>query len=202
MMGGVSHDIDNDKRALRADLRERRQVLSEAQRDAAAEGVRTQLDALVDGLGARSISCFLSTSTEPGTREFVASAVGRGIRVLLPVTRADGLLDWVVATEEGDVAEGLFGLPEPVGELLGPIAVNDVDLMIIPAAAIDRSGMRLGWGRGYFDKTIGSMQRCPPVYAVVFDSEILDEVPRDVHDQPVSGAVTPARTVTFAPTRR
>ncbi len=59
----------------------------------------------------------------------------RGIRVLLPVTRADGLLDWSVATPGGDIAEGLFGLPEPVGELLGPIAVNDVDLMVIPAAA-------------------------------------------------------------------
>jgi 5-formyltetrahydrofolate cyclo-ligase len=41
------------------------------------------------------------------------------------------------------------------------------------------------------------MQKCPPAYAVVFDSEILDEVPRDVHDQPVTGAVTPERTVVF-----
>ncbi len=53
----------------------------------------------------------------------------------------------------------------------GLIAVNDVDLMIIPAAAVDRTGMRMGWGRGYFDKTIGSMENCPPVYAVIFDSE-------------------------------
>jgi 5-formyltetrahydrofolate cyclo-ligase len=82
-----------------------------------------------------------------------------------------------------------------VGELLGPIAVNDVDLMIIPAAAVDRRGMRLGWGRGYFDKTIGSMEKCPPVYAVVFDDELIDDVPRDKHDQPVSGVVTPTRTV-------
>ncbi|MGC5171676.1 5-formyltetrahydrofolate cyclo-ligase [Micromonospora sp. DT81.3] len=198
----MPHDVDHEKRALRAELRERRQLLSDAQRDAAAAGVRAQLDALVDARGARSVSCFLSTTTEPGTREFVEAAVRRGIRVLLPITRADGLLDWSVATPGGDIAEGLFGLPEPVGELLGPIAVNDVDLMIIPAAAIDRSGMRLGWGRGYFDKTIGSMERCPPVYAVIFDSEMLDRVPRDVHDQPVTGVVTPTQTITLAPTRR
>src|SRR5918995_1555428 len=198
----MPHDVDHEKRALRAELRERRQLLSDAQRDAAAAGVRAQLDALVDARGARSVSCFLSTTTEPGTREFVEAAVRRGIRVLLPVTRADGLLDWSVAQPGGDIAEGLFGLPEPVGELLGPIAVNDVDLMIIPAAAIDRSGMRLGWGRGYFDKTIGSMERCPPVYAVIFDSELLDRVPRDVHDQPVTGVVTPTQTLTLARTRR
>jgi 5-formyltetrahydrofolate cyclo-ligase len=86
--------------------------------------------------------------------------------------------------------------------VLSPLAVNDVDLLVIPAAAVDRSGMRLGWGRGYFDKTIGSMERCPPVYAVIFDSELLDEVPSEVHDQPVDGVVTPTRTVTLAPRRR
>ncbi|MBN9182715.1 MAG: 5-formyltetrahydrofolate cyclo-ligase [Microbacterium sp.] len=198
----MSNEIDDEKRALRADLRERRQLLSQSVREAAEHGVREQLDALVDRVGARSVSCFLSTTTEPGTREFVDEAVRRGIRVPLPVTRDDGLLDWSVAEPDGDIAEGLFGLPEPVGELLGPIAVNDVDLLIIPAAAVDVSGMRLGWGRGFFDKTIGSMERCPPVYAVIYDTEFLDEVPRDVHDQPVSGIVTPTRTLAIAPTRR
>jgi 5-formyltetrahydrofolate cyclo-ligase len=198
----MSDAIADAKRALRAELRERRQLLTPQAREVAAAGIHAQLDALVENLGARSISCFLSTTTEPGTREFVAGAVGRGIRVLLPVTRADGLLDWSVATPELDITEGMFGLPEPVGELLGPIAVNDVDLLVIPAAAVDRTGMRLGWGRGYFDKTIGSMERCPPVYAVVFDSEVLDEVPSDLHDQPVSGVVTPTQTIVLAPVRR
>lgn len=194
--------IDDAKRALRAELRERRQQHSDAVRAAAAAGVKTQLDALVERLGARSISCYLSTPTEPGTHAFITDAVGRGIRVLLPITRRDGLLDWAVADPDGDIADGLFGTPEPVGGVLSPLAVNDVDLLIVPAAAVDRTGMRLGWGRGYFDKTIGSMERCPPVYAVVFDSELLDEVPSDVHDQPVTGVVTPTRTVTLAPPRR
>ncbi|MDQ1136285.1 5-formyltetrahydrofolate cyclo-ligase [Microbacterium sp. SORGH_AS 1204] len=187
--------IEQAKRALRADLRERRQTLSAHAREVAEAGVAQQLDALVERLGARSISCFLSTPTEPGTHAFVAGAVARGIRVLLPISRDDGLLDWSVATPDAEIAEGLFGMPEPVGDVLGPIAVNDVDLLIIPAAAVDRTGMRLGWGRGYYDKTLGSMEKCPPVYAVIFDSEFVDHVPRDVHDQPVTGVVTPTRTL-------
>jgi len=194
-------DVDHAKRALRAELRERRQLLSDAQREEAASGIAGQLDALVDALGARSVSCFLSTTTEPGTRAFVRAAVARGIRVLLPITRADGLLDWAVADGSDDIGVGLYGLPEPTGEVLGPIAVNDVDLMIIPAAAVDRRGTRLGWGRGYFDKTIGSMEKCPPVYAVIYDSELVDEVPRELHDQPVTGVVTPTRTVDLSPAR-
>ncbi|OAN38861.1 5-formyltetrahydrofolate cyclo-ligase [Microbacterium sp. H83] len=198
----MANDVEHEKRALRAELRERRQLLSESQREDASAAIAQRLDDLVESVGARSISCFLSTSTEPDTREFVTAAVRRGIRVLLPVTRADGLLDWAVATDDGEIAEGLFGLPEPTGEVLGPIAVNDVDLMIIPAAAVDRSGMRMGWGRGYFDKTIGSMEKCPPVYAVIYDSEVLDVLPREVHDQPVTGAVTPTQTLLLSPTRR
>ncbi|MFS0854612.1 5-formyltetrahydrofolate cyclo-ligase [Microbacterium sp. 179-I 3D4 NHS] len=198
----MSSDIEHAKRALRAELRERRGLLSDAQRETAAAAIGERLDELVDRLGARSISCFLSTTTEPGTREFVARAVRRGIRVLLPVTRSDGLLDWAVATDDGEVGEGLHGLPEPTGEVLGPIAVNDVDLMIVPAAAVDLTGMRMGWGRGYFDKTIGSMEKCPPVYAVIYDSEIVDSLPREVHDQPVDGIVTPSQTLTLSPERR
>lgn len=198
----MSHDVEHAKRALRADLRERRQMRSEGQREAAASAIHARLDDLIDTLGARSVSCYLSTSTEPGTRAFVSSAVRRGIRVLLPVTRADGLLDWAVAIDDDALSEGLFGLPEPTGEVLGPIAVNDVDLMIVPAAAVDRTGMRMGWGRGYFDKTLGSMQKCPPVYAVIYDSEILDSLPREVHDQPVNGVVTPSQTLILSPTRR
>lgn len=190
-------EIAREKRALRAELRERRSQLTDAQRAAAGEGITEQLRALVDRFGATSISCFLSSSTEPSTRDFVREAHERGIRVLLPIARNDGLLDWSVASSEGDETEGLFGMPEPVGELLGPIAVNDVDLMIVPAAAIDHHGVRLGWGRGYFDKTIGSMEGCPPVYAVVFDSEYVETLPSDLHDQPVSGVVTPTKTLTF-----
>jgi 5-formyltetrahydrofolate cyclo-ligase len=193
----MSKAIDQAKRSLRAELRERRVHLSEAQREAAATAIAERLDALIADHGATSISCYLSTVTEPGTREFVTAAVKRGIRVLLPITREDGLLDWAVSDDTDETVEGLFGVPEPLGEMLGPIAVGDVDLMFIPAAAISRSGMRLGWGRGYFDKTLGSMQQRPPVYAIVYDTELMDNVPHDSYDQAVDGVVTPSQTITF-----
>src|SRR3546814_1990115 len=111
-------------------------MMSDAAREHAGDGIRAQLDDLVERVGARSVSCYLSTPTEPGTRGFVDAAVRRGIRVLLPITRTDGLLDWSVAVPGGDVTEGILGMPEPVGEVLGPIAVDEVDLLIVPAAAV------------------------------------------------------------------
>lgn len=193
----MTESVQHEKRALRAELRERRHLLTPAQIDAAASGLAEQLDALVRRTGARSLSCYLSSPTEPSTRPFIRAAMEDGVRVLLPITREDGLLDWTVASPDGAEVASAYGVPEAVGEVLGPIAVNDVDLMIVPAAAVDRDGLRMGWGRGYYDRTLGSMERCPPVYAVIYDSEVLERVPREVHDQPVTGAVTPSRTIEF-----
>ncbi|HET6826903.1 MAG TPA: 5-formyltetrahydrofolate cyclo-ligase [Amnibacterium sp.] len=191
-------DPTHQKRALRAELRERRRIRTGPERKAATDGFTEQLTALTQRLGARSVSCYLSAPDEPSTRPFVTWAREHGIRVLFPISREDGLLDWTTATPGGEEYIGLYGMPEPVGEPLGPIAINDVDLIIVPAAAVDRGGMRLGWGRGYYDKTLGSMERCPPVYGVVFDSEFVDEVPRERHDQALDGVVTPTRTVEFS----
>ncbi|TFD53058.1 5-formyltetrahydrofolate cyclo-ligase [Cryobacterium frigoriphilum] len=192
----MDSSVGHRKRALRAELRERRQNLTSSEREAAAAGLTQNLQSIVLDLSARSISCYLSGQNEPNTRPFLNWAEAEGLRVLFPVSREDGLLDWTVG-ESQEEFEGVAGMPEAVGTLLGPIAINDVDLIIVPAAAVDATGLRMGWGRGYYDKTLGSMEKCPPVYAVVYDSEFVDEVPREVHDQPVNGLVTPTRIIAF-----
>lgn len=192
----MAADIPHEKRALRAELRERRRTSTTTEREKATAGLTSELIALVTRSGARSIACYLSAADEPNTRPFLGWAESSGIRVLFPISRQDGLLDWAVGDGHTET-QGLFGMPEPVGKLLGPIAINDVDLIIVPAACVDHRGMRMGWGRGYFDKTLGSMEKCPPVYAVVFDSEYVAHVPSEVHDQAVDGVVTPTRTITI-----
>ncbi|GLK17247.1 5-formyltetrahydrofolate cyclo-ligase [Herbiconiux flava] len=193
----MATDRSTDKRALRAELRERRRTRPAHVVDAAELGFTENLVKIATETDARVISAYLSTSFEPNTRPFINWALADGRRVLLPIARQDGLLDWAEADGETET-EGLYGLPEPAGGILGPIAINDADLIVIPASAVDGRGTRMGWGRGYFDRTLGSMENCPPVFAVVFDDEILDEVPREVHDAPVDGAVTPTRIIRFA----
>lgn len=200
----MATDPSLEKRALRAELRQKRRTTPSGEREQAAHGITEQLIALARRHGATAIAAYLSTNDEPSTRGFLAWAHAAGIRVLLPISREDGLLDWApydpasTAGPSADEELDFLGMPIPGTELLGPIAINDVSLVIIPAAAVDHDGMRMGWGRGYFDRTIGSMASRPPVYAVIFDSEFLDEVPHERHDERVDGVVTPTRTVTFA----
>jgi 5-formyltetrahydrofolate cyclo-ligase len=187
----MTDEVGNAKRALRAELRQRRRNQGDHAREQASAGLTRHLVDLASGLSVRSVSAYLSTADEPDTRPFLAWAYANDVRVLFPISRPDGLLDWAVGDGETETL-GLFDLPEPVGEVLSPMAINDVDLIIVPAASIDHTGMRMGWGRGYFDKTLGSMEKRPPVYAVVFDSEYVEQVPRERHDQPVDGVVTPS----------
>jgi len=184
------------KRALRAEVREQRRIMPAGERERANEAIGRGLIELAEGLGATSVAAYLSTPAEPSTRAFLDWALVAGVRVLLPISRADGLLDWA-PYDGADEDFDLLGMPQPTTDLLSPLAVNDVDLILVPAAAIDRTGMRMGWGRGYFDRTLGSMGRRPPVYAVVFDPEIVDSVPVEPQDEPVDGAVTPSGTVAF-----
>lgn len=190
----MSDDVSLEKRALRAELRERRRITTATGRIEADAAITGHLISLATQLKARSLSAYLSTPDEPGTRDFLAWACSHGIRVLLPVSRADGLLDWALYDGEEEFEDEL-GMPAPTSEPLSPNALDEVDLIIVPAASVDRTGMRMGWGRGYFDKTLGSMQQSPPVYAVIFDDELVDAVPRERHDQRVNGVVTPSGIV-------
>ncbi|MBK4347149.1 5-formyltetrahydrofolate cyclo-ligase [Lacisediminihabitans changchengi] len=189
-------EVSHQKRALRAELRERRRNMTATEREHATETICSHLRDLVTAYDARTISAYLSSNDEPNIRPFLNWAQEQGLRVLFPVSRDDGLLDWTIGDGETE-QEGLFGMPEPVGELLSPSALDGVDLIIVPAASVDRQGMRMGWGRGYFDRTLGSMEKCPPVYAVIFDRELVDSVPTEVHDRGVDGVVTPSAIVDF-----
>jgi 5-formyltetrahydrofolate cyclo-ligase len=193
----MTDDVSQQKRALRAELRERRRTRTSTERTADASQLTQQLETLTENLGVTYLAGYLSTPDEPPTREFLSWACQRGIRVILPISRSDGLLDWAPYDASDEMAD-MQGMPAPTSDVLSPMTINDVGLILVPAATVDRSGMRMGWGQGYFDRTLGSMESCPPVYAVLFDEELVDSVPSEVHDKRVNGVVTPSGVVRFS----
>jgi 5-formyltetrahydrofolate cyclo-ligase len=193
----MTDDVSHQKRALRAELRERRRTMTATERESASAALTQRLESLTTELGVDYIAAYLSTPNEPGTRDFLSWACRKGIRVILPISRDDGLLDWA-PYDANEEMEDVAGMPAPTSEILNPMAIDNVGLIFVPAATVDRTGMRMGWGQGYFDKTLGSMEKCPPVYAVIFDSELVDSVPSEVHDKRVDGVVTPSGVVRFS----
>jgi 5-formyltetrahydrofolate cyclo-ligase len=193
----MTDDVSSQKRALRAELRERRRTRTSTERTADTAALTGQLESLTESLGVSYLAAYLSTPNEPQTRDFLGWACRKGIRVILPISRDDGLLDWA-PYDASDETEDVAGMPAPTSEVLNPMTINDVGLILVPAATVDRTGMRMGWGQGYFDKTLGSMEKCPPVYAVIFNDELVDSVPSEVHDKRVDGVVTPGGIVRFS----
>lgn len=197
-MSGAS-DAERDaqsKRGIRKIVRASRAARDAAALAAAEAALTTRLSGLVTEHGARRVACYLPVGGEPDTRGFLAWARGAGVETILPLSHEDGQLDWAAAGN-GATAPGAFGIPEPLGERLPAGALGSVDLALIPACAVDRRGVRLGWGRGYFDRALCALDRVPPVFAVVHDDEVFDALPREPHDVPVTGAVTPSRVLLF-----
>lgn len=191
----MTADARTDKRDLRRRIRQQRAGLSAAERGSADTAIARQASALITRAGARTIACYLSAPTEPPTCALIAWASAHGVRVLLPISRPNGVLDWGEHTAHERVNE--LGVPETTSPPLGPGALGTAEIVFAPAAAADLEGHRLGWGGGYYDRALARSDSRAPVYAVLYDLDVVAHVPHEHHDVPISGAVTPTRTLSF-----
>jgi 5-formyltetrahydrofolate cyclo-ligase len=178
------------KAELRAQFLDRRRARPVPERTAAAAAVTR---GLLRGLaGVRTFAAYLPEDDEPGYGRLPAAFTQLGARVLLPVTPTDGReLAWAVDT--GRLAPGRHGLLEPLGPRLGATAVGTADVIVVPAVAVARNGIRLGRGGGYYDRALQHARPDAVVVALVFDDEFVDELPTEPHDRPVAVVVTPSR---------
>jgi 5-formyltetrahydrofolate cyclo-ligase len=183
------HHPADAKAALRDRFLAGRRNRPETERRAAAAAVTT---ALLGGLaGVRTFAAYVPEESEPGHERLPAAYTQLGARVLLPVVPPEGReLMWAVDT--GRLAPGRFGLLEPLGPRLGQTAVGTADVVVVPALAVSRHGVRLGRGGGYYDRALQHVRPGAALVAVVFDDELLDELPDEPHDQRVTAVVTPS----------
>jgi len=147
-------------------------------------------------------AAYLSFGTEPATHELVAVLAGRGVQVLVPAVTADLDLDWVRydgrSTDLGARATPV----EPAGPRLGLSAIGTADVVIVPALAVDERGMRLGRGGGSYDRALSRVGTRTSIVALLYDGEVLPDVPAEAHDRAVTIAVTPSRVWRFTPAAR
>jgi 5-formyltetrahydrofolate cyclo-ligase len=179
-----------DRKAdLRAAFLARRRGRSAAERAAAAAALTR---ALLGGLaGARTIAAHVPEESEPGSGRLPAAFTQLGARVLLPVVPPQGHeLRWAVDT--GRLAPGRYGLLEPLGPRLGPTAIGAAEVVVVPALAVARTGVRLGRGGGFYDRALRHARRDATLVAVVFDEELVDDLPAEPHDRRVTAVVTPS----------
>jgi 5-formyltetrahydrofolate cyclo-ligase len=116
--------------------------------------------------------------------------------VLLPLLLGDNDLDWASYEGPDSLAAAPRGLLEPTEPPRGPAAVTSADLVIVPALAVDRGGRRLGRGGGSYDRALARVGAAVPTVALIYDGELLDEVPAGRRDQRVRMVARPGEGIT------
>ncbi len=142
---------------------------------------------------ARRVAAYVPVETEPGSIELLDGLRAKAAQVILPVVAEESrVLDWAAYTGPARLRAGLWSLREPDGPRLGTDVLGGVDLVLVPALAVDRSGRRIGRGGGFYDRALAAVPPATPVVALLHDGELLDRIPDESHDRRVSAAVTPA----------
>jgi 5-formyltetrahydrofolate cyclo-ligase len=85
-----------------------------------------------------------------------------------------------------ELVGGAYGILEP--RMCRPVPVEDLQVIIVPALAVDKKGNRLGFGAGFYDRFLHDVQ--VPVIALTYDFQVVPKVPKEVTDVPVSFIVT------------
>jgi 5-formyltetrahydrofolate cyclo-ligase len=177
----------NDIALAKAQLRSKI-LASRVRRESSNQALTANLLELVSQLDAQSVATYLSFGTEPATTDFIDSLLDDGIEVLVPKALPDETLAWFKWDGVSEITSSL-GIKEPDENKLLAVSVEQAELLLIPALAVDRMGNRLGRGKGYFDREL-SVLSGSKVYAVCFEDEVMESIPSEAHDQRVSGVVT------------
>jgi 5-formyltetrahydrofolate cyclo-ligase len=198
-MGETVGSKTAQKVALRDQLltARRRHPLAAARED--AEAIAERLLDTPEVRRAATVAVYISLSNEPGTGPLVEQLHALGRRLILPVLLPDNDLDWAVYQGPQALAPASRGLLEPLGPRLGPEAVATADVVLCPGLAVDRQGYRLGRGGGSYDRALARVPVGTFVCTLLYDGELLEHVPAERHDLPVTAVVTPSGVIRLRP---
>jgi 5-formyltetrahydrofolate cyclo-ligase len=185
--------VSATKTELRAQILLARRSLAPERHDAEAHALCSHLSAFISGVD--TVCAYVPVGSEPGSIELIDLLLRTDVRVLLPVARHDAAgipmpLQWG-PYRPGDLVEARFGLREPAGPWLPADAVAAAAVVLVPALAVDRAGVRLGRGAGFYDRSLVLSDPAARLVAVVRDDEVVDKLPAEPHDVRMTHALTP-----------
>lgn len=139
---------------------------------------------------AKAVMCFHSFRNEVITHQIIENLLEKGKTVYLPyiLTGSKELRISPVKDLNKDIAKGFFSVMEPVNKLDSSIEL--LDIIIVPGLLFTRSGYRLGYGGGYYDRLLSKIDKKTKTIGLVFHSLLVDKLPLEKYDLPVDIIIT------------
>jgi 5,10-methenyltetrahydrofolate synthetase len=181
-----SSDLLQAKAALRREVIARRDAADGEMRNLASQAIIKKLLDLPAYRAARTVAAYASFGSELGTSTFIAKALADGKQLLLPrINRAQRALELRhVIDPATDLVAAVWGIREP-SEHCEIVSVATIDFMLVPGVAFMRNGARLGYGGGYYDRLLTSLDRRTARIAAAFQLQLVEQLPEGPHDQRV-----------------
>ena len=151
----------DDPVSIRAKMREQRAHLTPAERIAAANGVAASLGQLPEFLVDRRVAGYWAVGGEVPLLAAVARLNARGQQYSLPIVGEDRHLRFAPLMPGASLQPNRYGIPEPGHEAADLLTPRQLDLVLVPLTAFDRSGRRLGMGGGYYDRSFAFLRDAP-----------------------------------------
>jgi 5-formyltetrahydrofolate cyclo-ligase len=176
-------------------MRAWRDNLDAAAKVRAAEAIAERGVALLAELrgsaGQGTVSAFASMPEELNVWPLLRRLHGAGVPLALPVVEGKGKPLIFRAWTPGDAMDkGVWGIPQPKPER----PAIEPDILLVPLLAFDAQGRRLGYGGGFYDRTLASLRARKRIVAVGlgYDEQRIDEVPHLDYDQQLDWMLTPS----------
>lgn len=184
------------KAQIRKAVLARRATIDPAVAGPRAEAVAQRIMGLLSRFPVGAISAFRSFGDEIGTAPLLMALDAAGYRIGLPIVIGKGKPLVFRQWRPGDVmGSGPYGIEQPL-----PAAPEiEPGILIVPMAAFDASGYRVGYGGGFYDRSLAGLRARKPVIAIglAYDEQEVEAVPRDAYDARLDHLVTPTRTMSF-----
>jgi len=175
-----------DKQALRRDILAKRMALPAAERAAADQAILQKIQAYHTHLNREDEAVwlvYLDFRGEVGTEQVIEWALAQGIIVCAPlVVKAERRLIPVRIRSLDELVVGAYGIREPVLREENVIAPEQIDVVLLPGVAFNRTGGRLGYGGGYYDRFLPQLRADCVKVALAYELQVVDELPVEEHD--------------------
>ena len=161
-------------------MRQKRATLPASARHDSSHHAARHLVRLIDQLGTRKLALYAARPDELGTLEAATQLAEHGVTLCYPrVAAKTRTLSFFHVTDPTTLEPGSFGIAEP-DAAAKPVPLDSIELFVVPGLAFDRTGGRLGWGKGHYDATLAHARGTRVGFC--FDWQIVDQVPRAPHD--------------------